>query len=218
MCRRLVIATSATPRGGSWLELAEPPGQEADTDAVRTRPCAGPHGTRSARTHGGQDWIFTGLPGEVCQVSSHSSGWAETVCKTVGSAYVGSNPTPATTSENAPLAANSRASGAFLLCPVVCHLVALWTVILRRPRTHSGRASVPSGRSVCTVTTVGVHSCGGRCAPSAFPRTATDGRRQRRVSASRAPLKWVCGRIGDRVDDVPGLRPPCARAGWKHRA
>ena len=32
------------------------------------------------------------------------------VCKTVGSAYVGSNPTPATTSENAPLAAETRAA------------------------------------------------------------------------------------------------------------
>jgi hypothetical protein len=29
------------------------------------------------------------------------------------------------TCENGPLAANSRASGAFLLCPGVCHLVAL---------------------------------------------------------------------------------------------
>ena len=48
-----------------------------------------------------------------------------TVCKTVGSAYVGSNPTPATTCENALLAAISRASGAFLLGPGVCHLVAL---------------------------------------------------------------------------------------------
>jgi hypothetical protein len=47
------------------------------------------------------------------------------VCKTVGSAYDGSNPTPATTCKNAPLAANSRAGGAFVLCPVVCHLVAL---------------------------------------------------------------------------------------------
>src|SRR5450755_2191667 len=47
-----------------------------------------------------------------------------TGCKTVGSAYVGSNPTPATRCENAPLAANSRASWAFLLCPVMCHLVA----------------------------------------------------------------------------------------------
>jgi hypothetical protein len=47
------------------------------------------------------------------------------VCKTVGSAYVGSNPTPATRCEDAPLAANSLAGGAFLLCPVVCRLVAL---------------------------------------------------------------------------------------------
>src|ERR1700678_2750815 len=47
------------------------------------------------------------------------------VCKTVGSAYVGSNPTPATHYENALLAANPRVSGAFLLCPVMCHLVAL---------------------------------------------------------------------------------------------
>src|ERR1700692_2373483 len=52
-----------------------------------------------------------------------------TVCKTVGSAYVGSNPTPATTCENGPLAGNSRPCGPFLLCLVVCHLVALWTVI-----------------------------------------------------------------------------------------
>src|SRR6185437_2273534 len=39
----------------------------------------------------------------------------ETSCKTVGSAYVGSNPTPATRCENAPPAANSRAGGAFCL-------------------------------------------------------------------------------------------------------
>src|SRR5690242_19371379 len=97
------------------------------------------------------------------------------VCKTVGSAYVGSNPTPATTCGNGPLGANSRGGGPFLLGPGVCHLVALWTVMLRCPRTHSGRASVLSGRSVCTVTTVGVHTSDGQCAPSAFhgrPRTA----------------------------------------------
>src|SRR6201995_2938624 len=64
-----------------------------------------------------------------------------TVCKTVGSAYVGSNPTPATTCGNGPLAANSRAGGPFLLGPGVCHLAALSIVILRCPRTHSGRAS-----------------------------------------------------------------------------
>jgi hypothetical protein len=39
------------------------------------------------------------------------------------------------------------------------HLVALQTVILRCPRTHSGRASVLLGRSVYAVTTVGVHRC-----------------------------------------------------------
>jgi len=46
------------------------------------------------------------------------------VCKTVGSAYVGSNPTPATTCENGPLAAETRPAGRFLLvaaCIRVCH-------------------------------------------------------------------------------------------------
>jgi hypothetical protein len=43
-------------------------------------------------------------------------------CKTVGSAYVGSNPTPATTCGNGPLAGISRLGGPFFLCPVVCHL------------------------------------------------------------------------------------------------
>ena len=46
-------------------------------------------------------------------------------CKIVGSAYVGSNPAPATRCENAPLAAKSRAGGAFLLCPSMCHLGSL---------------------------------------------------------------------------------------------
>src|SRR6516225_870842 len=46
------------------------------------------------------------------------------VCKTVGSAYVGSNPTPATTCGNGPLAADTRQAGPFLLltpCIVVRH-------------------------------------------------------------------------------------------------
>jgi len=34
------------------------------------------------------------------QVSDHTNGLEETACKTVGPAYVGSNPTPATTSGN----------------------------------------------------------------------------------------------------------------------
>src|SRR5689334_25354448 len=46
------------------------------------------------------------------------------VCKTVGSAYVGSNPTPATTYGNGLLAAEARQAGRFLLvtpCIVVRH-------------------------------------------------------------------------------------------------
>ena len=43
------------------------------------------------------------------------------VCKTVGSAYVGSNPTPATTSENGPLAMNSRLGGPFPSCHAPYH-------------------------------------------------------------------------------------------------
>jgi hypothetical protein len=46
------------------------------------------------------------------------------VCKTVGSAYVGSKHLPPTCG-NSPLAANSRLRGLFLLRPTVCHLVAL---------------------------------------------------------------------------------------------
>jgi hypothetical protein len=41
---------------------------------------------------------------------------AGAVCKTVGSAYVGSNPTPATTCENGPLAAETRPGGPFPPC------------------------------------------------------------------------------------------------------
>jgi len=51
--------------------------------------------------------------------------WAErSVCKTVGSAYVGSNPTPATTSETAPWLRKRSPAGRFLLvtpCIRVCH-------------------------------------------------------------------------------------------------
>jgi hypothetical protein len=46
------------------------------------------------------------LPTKTCPhqppFTEYLSTEAETVCKTVGSAYVGSNPTPATTSENSP--------------------------------------------------------------------------------------------------------------------
>ena len=98
-------------------------------------------------------------------------------CKTVGSAYVGSNPTPATTCENGPLAGNSRLCGPFLLCPVVCHLDALYTPVLRCPRTHSGRESVPGSG-------VGSRLTGFRCPFRGVSRLDV-GRRVER--ASRCP-------------------------------
>jgi hypothetical protein len=75
----------------------------------------------------------------ICAGQWHIAASGQAVCKTVGSAYDGSNPSPATRCGNGPLAANSRASGPFLLCPSVCHLVALLTAVSRHPRTHSGR-------------------------------------------------------------------------------
>src|ERR1700722_8874698 len=47
------------------------------------------------------------------QVRGYVMGWRVAVCKTVGSAYVGSNPTPATISENGQLAAETRPGGPF---------------------------------------------------------------------------------------------------------
>jgi len=97
-------------------------------------------------------------------------------CKTVGSAYVGSNPTPATTCENGPLAVDSRLCGPFSSCPAVCHLVTLQVPVSRCPRTHSGRR--PAAR------TVGVHR-----------RLSTDGRAGRagrvfRLEGRRVRYTW----------------------------
>ena len=117
---------------------------------------------------------FAGTP-----VQRHVLGRAErAVCKTVGSAYDGSNPSPATTSGNGSLAANSRARRVVLLVPAC--------VILYRRRpsccaVHGRMADgVRAGRSVCTV---------------GFPRTATDGPRRRRVLARCAGRAGACIRI-----------------------
>src|SRR6266850_7177839 len=59
------------------------------------------------------------------------------VCKTVGSAYVGSNPTPATTCENGPLAAETRPGGPFPSCHAVYRGMSLRVDTSRCPRTYS---------------------------------------------------------------------------------
>ena len=74
-----------------------------------------------------------------CRSAACNSGRRREVCKTVGSAYVGSNPTPATTCENGPLAAETRPWGRFLLCHAAYQHVSLCVGMLRCPRTYSGR-------------------------------------------------------------------------------
>jgi len=60
-------------------------------------------------------------PEEYGQVSGGRSGAWMAVCKTVGLAYVGSNPTPATTCESGPCPGASPGSRAVLSCVILGH-------------------------------------------------------------------------------------------------
>jgi hypothetical protein len=62
------------------------------------------------------------------QVNGHIARCGREYCKTVGSAYVGSNPTPATTCENGPLAAETRPGGPFPLVLLLRHVSGCVTV------------------------------------------------------------------------------------------
>ena len=117
------------------------------------------------------------------------------VCKTVGSAYVGSNPTPATTCENGPLAGNSRLRGPFPLCPGMCHLVALRTAVSRCPRTYSGRRRCPG--------TVGAH----RRLFHGRPRTG------RASGVFRLDRRRLVGLVGASAIALMACRPSAIRAG-----
>ena len=93
-------------------------------DGVRGCPRDPPSGCQRPRTYGGQRWRGECHSAAFAQVRGYVMGWGVAVCKTVGSAYVGSNPTPATTCGNGPLAAETRPAGRFLLvtpCIVVRH-------------------------------------------------------------------------------------------------
>ena len=89
------------------------------------------------------------------------------VCKTVGYAFGGSNPPPATTCENGPLAADLRLCGPFCFVP--------WCVTLGRCRAACRGIHGHIADSVRAVRTVGD--------TVDFPRTATDRPRWRRVPA-----------------------------------
>src|SRR6266568_8449405 len=79
------------------------------------------------------------------QVNGYVAWRGGAVCKTVGSAYVGSNPTPDTTSENGPLAAETRPGGPFPSCHAVYQGVSPWVDAWQCPRTYSGQR--PGGTS-----------------------------------------------------------------------
>jgi hypothetical protein len=100
-------------------------------------------GSRGARTCSGRRRPETCLAARIRWSAAFDSGRRRAVCKTVGSAYVGSNPTPATTCENGPLAGNSRLGGPFPSCHAVYRSVSLGVDVSRCPRTHSGRDSCP---------------------------------------------------------------------------
>src|SRR6266702_5392318 len=91
-------------------------GQDVSTDGVRGYPRAGPRKLPRARTYSGQGRRAERHTTSFSQISGRVEGQAVAVCKTVGSAYVGSNPTPATTCENGPLAAETRPGGPFPSC------------------------------------------------------------------------------------------------------
>src|SRR5260370_13420923 len=78
---------------------------------VRVWPCSRPRKCPRSRTYGGQRRRGEGRSMAFMQVKARMERQERENCKTVDSAYVGSNPTPATTCENGPLAGNSRAGG-----------------------------------------------------------------------------------------------------------
>jgi hypothetical protein len=99
-------------------------GQARCADAVRGCPCGRAARSPRARTYSGQRRHSGHHPVAFPQVREYVEVQAGAGCKTVGSAYVGSNPTPATTCGNGPLAAETRPAGRFLLvtpCIAVSH-------------------------------------------------------------------------------------------------
>ena len=101
-------------------------------------------------THG-RRWPGTAPHSTYPLVNGVLLGWEESgLGKTVGSAYVGSNPTPATTSENGPWAAETRPGGPFPFlsrhisgCVTVGRCVAVSTDIWRTASGQSERCAKP---------------------------------------------------------------------------
>src|SRR5271165_3375524 len=92
------------------------------------------------------------------QVSGHMVWIGAEHCKTVGSAYVGSNPTPATTCENGPLAAETRPGGPFPSRHGMYQGASLRVDAWQCARTYGvqrpGKTSGAYNRSLCRFTPV----------------------------------------------------------------
>ena len=83
-------------------------GQAYYADGVRGCPGGSADGSPRARTYSGQRRRSKPRQVVFAQVRGCMEMRAGAFCKTVGSAYVGANPTPATTCENGPWAAGMR--------------------------------------------------------------------------------------------------------------
>ena len=126
----LVAGKAVAIEAAFGIRLADPvdefnAARHVGADSVRGCPCDPAAGSPRSRTYSGQRRRGRHRLPVFAQVRDHVEVQAGAVCKTVGSAYVGSNPTPATTWENGPIAAETRPGGPFSSCPAVCHLVAL---------------------------------------------------------------------------------------------
>src|ERR1039457_4370200 len=168
-------------------------------------------------------------PQALSQVTRKKPTWITAVCKTVGSAYVGSNPTPATPWGNGPLAAETRPGGPFSSCHDLYQGVSLRVDAWHCPRTYSGqRPGKTSGaynRSLCRSVPVLSLYTGARTdrlagACRAFVRSGSP------AFYSRWAAVWSCsylrrGRLPDRrchpIDAATEAATECASpaAGWK---
>jgi hypothetical protein len=116
-----------------WQDSAGRHGTSSKTCVALTRH------TPKLRTPHGQNAAFTRRGMENPQVSGHADGQGWAPCKTVGLAYVGSNPTPATTCGNGPWPGVLPTSRAAALGPLMSRCVHASPAASGCARTHSGQ-------------------------------------------------------------------------------
>ena len=125
--------------------------------------------SRRARTYSGQRRRDKHHGAVFMQVRGYVEVQAGAGCKTVGPAYVGSNPTPATTCENSPWAAETRPGGPFPSCHATYQGVSLRVDVAQWLRTYDvprpGGTSGAFNRSLCRSAPVLPHYPGAGTVP-----------------------------------------------------